>query len=65
MLVESFFKRLSEQDCNSARRAIQRELERQSVPRRAIYVQNVREGCDERLPERGAPGHRGGTPTDA
>ena len=27
MLVESFSKRLSEQDCNSARRAIRRELE--------------------------------------
>ena len=30
MLVESLFKRLSEQDCNSARRAIRRELERRS-----------------------------------
>ncbi len=30
VLVESLFKRLSEQDCNSARRAIRREFERRS-----------------------------------
>ena len=30
MLVESLFKRLSEQDCDSARRAIRKGLERQS-----------------------------------